>query len=73
MSHGIKLISSQSRFGLTQQYFRPIISVFYNFLMNLNGFYEICVKMFLIPRPFCMFHDHSKFKILTDLTQKTPD
>ena len=41
--------------------------------MNLNGFHEICVKMFLIPRPFFTFQDHFEFTILTNLTQTTPD
>ena len=59
------MISSQSRFGLTQQNFRPLI--------NLNGFHEICEKMFLIPGPFFMCQDHFEFKILTDLTHTTPD
>ena len=61
------MISSQSLIGLIQQNFD-----LYNFLVNLDGLHEICVKTFLIPRPFFVFQDHSKFKILTDLTHTTP-
>ena len=58
------MISSQSRLGLSD---------LYNFLINLNGFHEIYVKMFLIPKPFFTFQDHFEFKILTDLTHTTPE
>ena len=76
MSHSIKL-HRYNDFILDDQLSLVLdthnrISDLYNFLINLNGFHEICENLFFIPKPFCMFQGHSEYKILTDSTHTTP-